>query len=529
MPFFARLTTWQGGGVVGIAAVLYLAVLGPWFFTSRGVEDVGIIANAAARILAGQVPYRDFFLFIGPLSPYLTAAWFALAGHSALSMIGLTVVVGALTALGTYWIARFLAPTGAALLAGLGFLTLGPYFWFTLSHHWFATLLLVLATIFVLQAMQSGRIRWVAAAAAACVAAAFAHQARGLIGLLALLLLVGLLFKREARKRGLASAVIAAVATTLVLVAPLLLAEGPGPLLRDLLWFVVTKYPKANREAYMAFDLIPSAFLVAPAIAVLQASVAWLALAIGPLGVILLALHARTAARAGRTVHAQMAGTVTILGLATWSGVLYQPSAVHVGYVSPWFICAWVVIVSAALGSERAAVRRAARLGLAAVSTAWLAFFPVAQWVAILGGAIVWSWAPSGWVPLGTAQDAAMFSGSFPEVSTFLMAHTHAGDPVVFYPYRSVNNVLLDRINPLNLDFVFASENTDAQVEQVVAVLTVSRRAKYVVIESGPAEIMAKKGAERGPTQAGVEALDALRTRLPLVFATDNVEVRSAQ
>src|SRR5207244_9917460 len=51
---------------VALGSALYLAMLGPWFFTSRSVADVGIIVGSAARMLQGQVPYRDFFLFIGP-------------------------------------------------------------------------------------------------------------------------------------------------------------------------------------------------------------------------------------------------------------------------------------------------------------------------------------------------------------------------------------------------------------------------------------------------------------------------------
>src|SRR6266540_2768589 len=99
--------------------IVFLGALGPWFFTSRGVQDVGIFAGAASRILAGQVPYRDFFLFVGPIGPYITAAGFTLLGETATAMISLTVLIGVLTALGTHWMARLMLPRLLAAVAAL--------------------------------------------------------------------------------------------------------------------------------------------------------------------------------------------------------------------------------------------------------------------------------------------------------------------------------------------------------------------------------------------------------------------------
>src|SRR5207237_1282998 len=68
---------------------------------------------------------------------------------------------------------------------------------------------------------------------------------------------------------------------------------GPGPVADDLIWFVLNHYPNANRVGYLAFDLVPNGFTVAPTLAVLQASIAFGLLAVGPLGLVGLAWRSR--------------------------------------------------------------------------------------------------------------------------------------------------------------------------------------------------------------------------------------------
>lgn len=210
-------------------------------------------------------------------------------------------------------------------------------------------------------------------------------------------------------------------------------------------------------------------------------------------------------------------------------GVLYQPSAVHLGYASPWFLVAWAALAGRWLNHEHGLRRRVARTVGVALGTVALSLLPLAPATAVLSGGITWSRAPTGWVPLGTQEDAARYSGSFPEVAGFLEARTSKEDGVVFFPFRSVNNVLLDRRNPLRLDFLYIGENSDAQVEQMIGDLTVDGKAMYVVVETEPAEVMIRQAARIGASETSLRALERIRDRLPLVHSTPWVEIRSGR
>lgn len=81
--------------------------------------DTGFNANAALRIARGDVPYRDFFSLITPLTFFLNAAVVRVFGNS-LHALGLSGAVVLATAYATiYAIAREFLPTGWAIAAWL--------------------------------------------------------------------------------------------------------------------------------------------------------------------------------------------------------------------------------------------------------------------------------------------------------------------------------------------------------------------------------------------------------------------------
>ena len=517
--------------VVGLTifSAAFLGAFGPWFLTSRAVSDVGIIVGSASRILDGQVPYRDFFLFIGPVGPLLTAAWFALLGQGALSMIAFTVVVGVAIVLGTYWIARHLVPPRWAVGAAGVSLTLGPLFWFTLSHHWFATLFMVLATGAALRANdRPTSLLWPLLAGACCSLAGLSHQGRGgleLFGLLAALWLFG---GDGSRLRRVGAAVVGSALAAAVVLGPLAVLVGPATLVYSLISFVLSEYPKANQVSYLAFDLVPSGLSVSGLQGTLQSVLAFGALAVGPLGLVALALRARHWRAYGQQRRASRAVTLLALGGAAWLGALYHPSAVHLGYVAPWFMTAWAAVFWDLVESPWLAIRRFVRPSLVGAAFAWLTFLPLPHWYALASGGIVWVATPTGPTPLGIQWDADRLSGSFPEVASFVLANTSEGEAVAFFPARTVNNVLLRRPNPIRFDLVAAGENTDAQLAEVVADLTVARRARYVIVETEVAERIVAQGVTDEDLHQGRQSMQALRARLPLVWANGVVEIRQA-
>lgn len=72
---------------ISAAAFVCSAVVFWWLFGQRlgvsyakGANDEGIFLDGACKILAGQVPYRDFFAYLGPGAFWNPAAAFATFG-----------------------------------------------------------------------------------------------------------------------------------------------------------------------------------------------------------------------------------------------------------------------------------------------------------------------------------------------------------------------------------------------------------------------------------------------------------------
>ena len=127
---------------VFFAACLYLWPLRD-FVTFNANE--GITLAGAERILQGQVPYRDFFSFVTPGSPYLMALWFKLFGSSFVVARSVMLVYAGMFAAITYLLARRMGSRSAALFAA-ALLTLGciPFDLMAL-HNWDSTLFALLA------------------------------------------------------------------------------------------------------------------------------------------------------------------------------------------------------------------------------------------------------------------------------------------------------------------------------------------------------------------------------------------------
>ena len=81
--------------------------------------DEGVVLTAAARVAAGELPYRDFLWPYGPAQPYVLGGWFELFGPSLLSWRVLRVACDAALAVTAFAIVRREAPLPLALVAWL--------------------------------------------------------------------------------------------------------------------------------------------------------------------------------------------------------------------------------------------------------------------------------------------------------------------------------------------------------------------------------------------------------------------------
>jgi hypothetical protein len=168
--------------------------------------DIGYVLENAARIAAGDVPYRDFPFPYAPLTFAVQAAIIRLFGRVWWHHVAYAVVAcGVATAL-TYLIVRRFVPRPAAILLTLPLALLGIY---CILPHPFYDPDACLAVVVLIFALRERRV----AVAALCIVPLFVKQNIGLAFVAALMLI----FIVERRWRLLAGLAIgAAIAAALV-------------------------------------------------------------------------------------------------------------------------------------------------------------------------------------------------------------------------------------------------------------------------------------------------------------------------
>ena len=100
--------------LIGLVAALTVVTWGTWGDLD---SDTGFDVQAGTRLADGQIPYRDFIYYYGPLAPFLTA-FAALAGGAGFGpaiLLGFLITLAIIAA--TYAVTRTLAGPLAALIA----------------------------------------------------------------------------------------------------------------------------------------------------------------------------------------------------------------------------------------------------------------------------------------------------------------------------------------------------------------------------------------------------------------------------
>lgn len=128
-------------------------------FSTRDLDE-GIILQAAERVLRGQIPYRDFFLFYTPGSVCIQAALFKLFGDSlVVARMGIAFV-GAVCSTIAYCLARRVCSRRISLLAAGLTAALSVTYRFVVVHNWYSTLFATLALYAAVRLLESGDRSW---------------------------------------------------------------------------------------------------------------------------------------------------------------------------------------------------------------------------------------------------------------------------------------------------------------------------------------------------------------------------------
>jgi hypothetical protein len=215
-------------------------------------------ATKGARILAGELPYRDFFDFVPPGTELVYAILFHWIGVALWLPNLLMCVMATMTTLWVTWCARRLVHGDFVLLPGLlvtGFVLAGS---FDATHHWFSTLFVMAAVAVLFDAVSSRR---VLAAGALCGMAASFTQSKGAAGLLGLLAYLWWKSRRESaesglfRSRGLQLCV-AAIVTFAIVNVPFVAAAGLHRWSADVIGFPLRYFGSvsANNWHVMALE-----------------------------------------------------------------------------------------------------------------------------------------------------------------------------------------------------------------------------------------------------------------------------------
>ncbi len=182
--------------LIFVVSLLYLSL-----FRRFSVMDLdeGIILQAAERILHGQVPYRDFFMFYTPGSAYLVAALFKVFGDSFAVARSSIAVAGAVCTAITYVLSRRVCSRNIALLAAALSMLNSFAYRFLVLHNWYGTLFASLAIYAALRLWESQRSSWAFVCGSLAAITTLIEQSKG--AGLCLGLVVGYLILRFSGRR----------------------------------------------------------------------------------------------------------------------------------------------------------------------------------------------------------------------------------------------------------------------------------------------------------------------------------------
>ena len=233
-------------------ASLYTAVNS---FLFVNLSDEGVAAMDGWRIALGQIPHRDFFEIVPPLSFYPTALAIKAIGPTVLAVRSVTLLLG----LALIWavdlvVRRFTRDTSVRVMAILVTGAWGVSVWPCPSHHWYSSLFHLLTVFTLARSLESKRGFWWAFAAGCTTAAdVLSLHDQGAYFLLGLLVLFfPLVADSAAWRRSFLGWLAGGIASGLPAATALVSAAGLKELWYQLVLWPMTQYRQtpANRIGF---------------------------------------------------------------------------------------------------------------------------------------------------------------------------------------------------------------------------------------------------------------------------------------
>jgi len=452
------------------AALATVSILYLWPFRDVLLlgRDEGIVLQGAARILQGQLPYRDFFSFYTPGSYFWNAWLIKVFGDSILVPRTVVLLYGAMFSVLTFVLARRMASRTGAVAASLLLLICCLPVRFLVTHNWDSTAAALLALYCALGFLRNPSLGRAAGIGFLTSLSVLFNQARG-VGLLLGLLVGFLMLRSRLPKSWMTSRHLlvmgAAFGLPLLATASFFAAHGAlGAMTEGLLW-APRHYTVANRVPY-GFITIPisewvelfdSGPLWERALHLFIISPIFIVCAL-PIVLVLIALWCAWKRRPDldpAQVSAVILSGAVVFGSLV-SVVATRADSTHVTFITPlfFFLMPWVVERWSApfLG-----LRKAAPLLAVYVLFSFTAYGLTLLWL----------------VRENTVQQQTRRSlGRVVrknETIEFIEAHFPAGSTLLVHPYFPVYSFLTRTVSPLPYDFLYSGMHTREQFEEGVA------------------------------------------------------------
>lgn len=148
---------------LALVALVVALLCAPFFRYLYWLGDEGTLLHTAELVLQRKRIYEDFFQFLPPGTYLATAAWFSITGVSVGSARSLAVFTIVGTACFTFLACRQASKNAwLAATLSIGWAMMSVWPWMQISHHWFSTLLAVVAAWAALVNLNQpqGQLRW---------------------------------------------------------------------------------------------------------------------------------------------------------------------------------------------------------------------------------------------------------------------------------------------------------------------------------------------------------------------------------
>jgi hypothetical protein len=407
----------------------------------------GVFFDQAARVLAGEVMYRDFFEFVGPGVVYLHALALLVAGPTIRALTTAMVLQGAVLAVLVHALAARVCGPGWRLLPPAAFVVLvyAPY---VLGDHKWPALVCALAGLLVLSRVPRTAAMIFAGGCLAGGSAVFTQDlgAGVTLGVIAYRVL------RRAPWRDLAALALGCAAPSALAFAYFSWKAGGSTVFYDWLVYPLQRYPELNRS-YV--DLVPSP-------RTLPRELAQVVLAVGGVAAAVAALIDLRGTRPA-TPDAEVAGLVAAAGLGMVAAMGHRGL-----YPMGLAVQTCLLLPLLARGLERARGRGPRTLASAAgvVLAAGVLHGSV--------GLVLWRQLFDAMTLEPHRAGAVWVPAPMPELA-WIEAHTVPGDPTFLMPAKGGHYFLSRTRNVTSFPYLIEGQNTVEQGRRALAEIEAAR------------------------------------------------------